>query len=334
MRTPVHPVAYIEPDQGLVYAYALDGKGGGRRLDWDGLRAWKTEDGPLWVHLDRTDEQAQAWLTGDTGLDPINAEALLREETRPRVELVGPESVLLLMRALNFNVGADPDDLVSLRIWVEPRRLVTLRHRHVQAARDCRIALDAGRGARSVPELLRLITERINYQFESSIDEMDDSLAVIETRVDEHQRFDHGALTAVRREAVELRRFLAPQRDMLVHLRGLNLVWLFGRHKDAWRELANITTHYVEELDNIRERAAIVNDQLNSQSNQLMNRTIYAMTLMTGLFLPLTFITGLLGINVAGIPQADHPSAFYAVCAFLLVVAGVQLLIFRRLRWL
>lgn len=326
--------SFIPPEQGLVYAFLLDGKGGGRRLDWDGILAWRPEDGPLWLHLDRSHERAQLWLKEQSGIDPVNAQALLREETRPRVETAGQESLLLMMRALNFNVGADPNDLLSLRVWVEPRRLVTLRRRQVQAARDCRQLLESGHGVHNVPELTRVLTERINNQFEAAIDELDDRLAEIERCQEENRHFETGTLSSVRREAVELRRYLAPQRDMLVHLRGLNLPWLFGRHKDTWRELANITTHYVEELDNVRERSSIVHDQLSSQINLAMNRTIYAMTLMTGLFLPLSFVTGLLGINVAGIPLAENHDAFYLVCGLLAVIAVIQLLVFRRLRWI
>lgn len=324
----------ITPDEGLVYAFVLDGRGGGRRLDWAGLRAWKPEHGPLWIHLDRSHVRAQEWLGCESGLDPINAEALLQEETRPRVEILGPECLLMMMRGLNFNLGADPIDLISLRAWVEPLRLVTLRRRHVVASKDCRLALERGHGARNIPELLRRLAERINYRFESAIDNLDEQLADIEELVDGHKRVREGMVSAIRRDAVTLRRHLAPQRDMLVHLRGMNLNWLFGKHRDAWRELANLTTHYVEELDNIRERSAIVHDQLNSRVAAAMNRTIYAMTLMTVLFMPLSFVTGLLGINVGGIPGADSNFGFYAVCGLLLILAAGQLILFRRLRWL
>ncbi|MBI2381454.1 MAG: zinc transporter ZntB [Gammaproteobacteria bacterium] len=326
---------YLEPVDGLVYALILNGQGGSRQIGWDELKAWRPEQGPLWAHVDRSHPKVQAWLYEESGLDSINAGALLREDTRPRAEFGSGESLLLMMRGLNFNEGDDPTDLVSLRAWVEPGRLITLRKRHVLAAKDCREALSKGKGARSIPELLRRIAERINYRFESAIDAVDNELADLEILADARRKqFPEQKLSGIRRDAVELRRYLAPQRDMFAHLRGMSPPWLFGKHKDAWRELSNIATHYVEELDNIRERAAILQDQRAARLSQAMNRTIYAMTLMTGLFLPLTFITGLLGINVGGIPGADSPLGFHIVSGVLLVLAVGQLLVFRRLRWL
>lgn len=70
--------AGVEP--GLRFAVVLDGKGGCVELDWQGVAAWKPEQGFLWVHLERDAPEAQAWVMGPSGIDPLIAEALIAED--------------------------------------------------------------------------------------------------------------------------------------------------------------------------------------------------------------------------------------------------------------
>jgi len=102
-------------EEGLVAAYRLDGRGGGTPLDWDGIGAWQPGDGVLWVHLNRQFEDAQRWLRERSGLDEVVVEALLAEETRPRCVPMG-NGVMLFLRGVNLNPGADPEDMVSIRL--------------------------------------------------------------------------------------------------------------------------------------------------------------------------------------------------------------------------
>jgi zinc transporter len=93
----------VDQGNGLLFAYVLDGQGGGRELDWEGIRAWSPEDGVLWVHLDRTGEQARAWVSDETGIDKATTETLLMPAaTRPRVQRIG-DGLLVVLRGLNFN---------------------------------------------------------------------------------------------------------------------------------------------------------------------------------------------------------------------------------------
>ena len=78
-------------------AYVLDGIGGGRILDPDGVRQWSHEQGVLWAHFDLRGADTQKWITQQSGLDPLIAEALLAEETRPRSMPIG-EGLLVVLR--------------------------------------------------------------------------------------------------------------------------------------------------------------------------------------------------------------------------------------------
>ena len=109
----------MDQKNGLVFSYLLDGKGGGTNIDWDGIGKWSAGQGTLWMHLDYASEQVQRWLRQQSGLTAITCEALLADETRPRWVSAG-EGLMLILRGVNCNPGSDPEDMVSLRLWLEP----------------------------------------------------------------------------------------------------------------------------------------------------------------------------------------------------------------------
>lgn len=121
----------------LLFAYRLDGRGGGRELGWDECRGREPGTGVLWMHLERTNPATRLWLQNESRLDPWAVEVLLAEETRPRC-LALEDGLIVILRGVNLNPGADPEDMVSIRVFAEADRLITLRHRPLLAAQDLR----------------------------------------------------------------------------------------------------------------------------------------------------------------------------------------------------
>ena len=89
----------METTDGLIKSFLLDGRGGGKILDWNNIRHWLPEQGTLWVHLDFTHPEAQHWLTHDSALEEIVAQALIADETRPRCDFIA-EGALISLRGV------------------------------------------------------------------------------------------------------------------------------------------------------------------------------------------------------------------------------------------
>ena len=92
--------------------------------------------------------------------------------------------------------------------------------------------------------------------------------------------------------------------------------------------------HGCVDRDSARDRAAVSQDELNSRLSEQMNHTMYVLSIVAAVFLPLGLFTGLLGINVGGIPGTEDPWAFLIVCVLLVVIAIGLLVVFRRKRWI
>jgi zinc transporter len=316
---------------GLIWAFDVDTSGRGTELGWDTLDGPLT-DGFRWVHLELEAEDARGWLHERSGLNEIECEALLADETRPRATPMG-EGLLLILRGVNLNPGADPEDMVSIRLWADEKRVITVRRRRLLALEDIQSQMRKGRGASNVGEFVAELADRLVERMAGVVGSLDEGLDAVEEddRAAQEQRM---ALVDLRRQSIALRRHLAPQRDALARLSTERISWLAEHERLLLREVLDRTTRYVEDLEAARERAALTQEELSNRLAEQMNRRMYALSVVAGVFLPLSFLTGLLGINVAGIPGAETWWAFAAVSASLGVFAVGEVILFRRLGWL
>lgn len=324
----------MSKEDGLVLAYVLNGHGGGRRIDWDGVRAWKPADGLLWVHLNYAEPGARDWIRDESGVDPVVAESLVLEEVRPRSVLTG-DGLMVVLRGVNLNPGQNREDMVAVRLWIEKHRVITLRHRRILSMDDLRERIERGVGPVSAGTFLVDTAERLVDRMavviadvEENVDSLDEMVATAESAQLRTQ------LSQVRRVAILLRRYLAPQRDAMSRLYSEPVEWLDERERLRLRELADRTMRYVEDLDAARDRAGVGQEELANRMAEQMNNRMYLLSVVAALFLPLGFVTGLLGINVGGLPGTESPVAFIAVCIILLLLAFLQLWIFKRRGWI
>lgn len=324
----------MSEQSGLNHAFVLDGKGGGRAVDWSGIEAWQETDGVLWVHLDLTSEHARRWLRERSGLEDIAVEALMAEETRPRAVAQG-DGLILTLRGVNLNPGENPEDMVSLRVWADARRIITLRFRRLMAIDDLVQGLEAGHGPADVGALVVQIARNLTARMWPVVGGMDDQMDALEDLVAAEQTDGlRDRLIVQRRQAIGLRRFLAPQREALSRLATEPLVWLDERDRLRLRETTDQVARIVEDLDAMRERGSLVKDELVTRISERMNRTMYLLSLVATIMLPLSLITGALGMNVGGVPLAENKQGFILVSLGLGVTAVVLIWLFRRLKWL
>lgn len=327
-------VMIMAETNGLVCAFVHLSDGLWKRVGWNEVRMWKSEQGLLWVHLDRTVEQARKYLQDESGLDRLVSENLVAEETRPRALEIDGNSVVNL-RGVNLNPGAEPEDMVSIRMSITPERIITTRHRRLMAIDDLRERMVKGRGPRSAGDFLVDIAGLLVDRMAPIIEDLDEVCDELEDRVvtGEHAN-TRSKLAAVRRQAISLRRYLAPQREAMSRIHAETIGWLDARHKAQLREITDRVTRYVEDLDAIRERAAVIQDEVINRVSEQMNRNTYLLALVATIVLPLGLITGLLGINVDGIPgSADTPWAFNAVVGVLVLLVIAEYFVLRKLKW-
>ncbi len=318
----------------LIYAYQLSGQQAGKKLDWQTVSSQPLPQGDLcWLHFDYTHPDTANWLESQEGLDEIVIATLLSEETRPRTS-VFDDGVLLTLRGINMNPDSDPEDMVSIRIWASDQRIITARHRRMLSAQDMAQNIEAGKGPVSSGEFIALFAERLIARVQEVISSMEDKVEEIEERALEGNANSlRGEIADLRRQAVALRRYLKPQHEAMQQLQNPRIALFNDEHRAHLRETTNHLIRYIEELESIRDRAAITQEELANMIAEQLNNRMYVLSIVAALFLPLGFLTGLLGINVGGVPGADNESAFAVFCVAMAALIAVQVVVFRAKHW-
>jgi len=316
-----------------IRIYGFDGAGGVQRLPPEQKTArdpGSPEGGFVWVHVDGASEAGRAWLAA-AGLDRHEIEALLAEETRPRCTL-HEDIALMNLRGVNLNPGAEPEDMISVRLFVSARMMISVQMRTLQALVDLMSALDRGQGSTTPGDLIARLALRLADRAEPVVAALNERADQLEDTMEDEGRGDsvmRADLADIRRTSIVMRRYMFPQRDALSTLEIEDLDWLSLRDRSRLREATERVTRLAEELDALRDRAQVVHDQILDIRAEAMNRQMLVLSVVAAVFLPMGLVTGLLGINVGGIPGATWPYAFWSVCVLLLVIAAGQIWLFR-----
>jgi len=321
-----------DSEDGLICAYLFDGDGGAKPLGWDDLDV--AHDGVVWAHLDFSHPKGRDWIQKRGELEPHVIEALLSDESRPR-SLEFEEGILTILRGVNTNPGEEVDDMVSIRIWTEKDRIISTRRRRLMSVVDIQEALEEGKGPTSPGTFLILLADRLSDRIgdavesiEVSIDEAEDATAAGTSLA------SRAVLSAIRRKTARIRRYLAPQRDALDRLSRTRSELLDSEGVAMLQELTSRMTNYIDEMDLARERAMVLQEEALSVLAAEQNARMLVLSIVAAVFLPLAFFTGLMGMNVAGLPGLEDQRAFWIVLGLMFAAAGGILGYFKFRKWL
>jgi zinc transporter len=302
-----------------------------RRLSLEEAGAYRG-DGFLWIHLEGRDERDLAFIRAEQSIPDIAVGALVATETRPRCDQI-EDGAILNLRGPGETDPADSDKLVSIRLWAARHRVTSLSRRRLTATKPVMQLAEAGK-LRDPGDLVAAFAREISRQLDPQVAGLGDALDECESDLDGSSLYRlRTAITRIRADAIAFRRFVAPNRDALLELAGMQIEWLAEDDRLHIREAADRFARMTEELEAVRERAALLHEQLTDLRAEQLDQRSLLISMVAFIFLPLTFITGLLGMNVRGIPYAEEPWAFWGVVGFCVVVGLIVFAWFLAERW-
>ncbi len=286
----------------------------------------------VWVHLSTAAEHAQTWLRDEAKLDDYVVDALTATETRPRCEAIG-DGAFLNLRGRSKEELDSSDLLASVRIWAVKGRVFSVTRKPMIAVAEVEKMVRHDE-VRDPGDLIAAFATAITADLDPDVANLGDELDDCEEQLDAERVFElRRAVSKVRVAAIGYKRFLSPQRAALEKLAALPGDWLADDDRLHLATAADRAARMAEELESIRERAALIHETLTDmRAEQIDNRSLI-ISIAAMVFLPLTFLTGLYGMNVKGLPYADEPWAFDAICGGCALLSAGIVIYFVHRHW-
>ncbi len=289
-----------------------------------------SQPGQYWMHLMRTEDSA---LISKLDINENEIESLVAEVTRPSFWQVNDKEFVLFLRAVNLNPNSQPEDMVSLRIFCDGERLISVMNRPVQAAQEVKTLIENQGEDWSIVDVFLALIRNVLTKIEKHVKHLMEKVNQLEELEDQDSEIPFYEVHDLRRAVSRLSRFIVPQLDSIKKLSASEYSWLSESAQQEIREFLNKMNYLNEEITLIKERSEILNNELSNNISNRANKNLYLISIISVIFLPLSFITGLLGINVGGIPGANAENGFLIVSGIILVMAIVQGIIMKVFKW-
>ncbi|WP_296431797.1 CorA family divalent cation transporter [Yoonia sp.] len=283
-----------------------------------------------WLHFDLATQGLTEWCAAM--LPPLAGRALLATKTRPHVE-INDDGLLATFRGVNFNEGAALEDMVSLRLWMTDKLVVTVRKDRVFAMEDLAKQMLTTDVPPTPARLVARVTENLVARIEQVSLDLELRTDQLEEAIYDNDSGDVTTLAPLRRSVIKLRRHIGPMSDALKSLATIETVLISKKLRHRLRDTANRATRSVEEVHEVSDRLIALGQHIDLNNDTRLARNSYVLSVIAAIFLPLGFLTGLFGVNVGGMPGVDSELGFLILCLAMATVGGVGYLILRWIKW-
>ncbi len=282
-----------------------------------------TSDAPLWLHFNLSQASTEKWLREHTPLPPEFYEVLQQGSRSTRIELVD-DALIAVVNDVLHGFSFDPSETSTLWMYVTATLVISARRKPLKSVDRLRHALQNGAQVQTTVELLNhLLRDQADVligilrESVKRTDKIEDDL--LAGRLDA-KRSNLGNL---RRVLVRLQRLMAPEPAALFRLLQRPPHWIDELDLQDLRQSSEEFSAVLVDMASLQERIKLLQEEIAAMVNERNSRSLYTLTVFTVMALPINMIAGLFGMNVAGIPLADHAHGFWMVVSLVACVTGI-----------
>ena len=275
----------------------------------------------LWLHFSLSNAASEPWLKKYLTLPDTFYESLRSDVDATHLEQEG-DSLVARIHDVLFDFTFDAP-VATTTLCVKPRVLVSAHIRPWRSIDQLRTAVQAGQIFRSPIEILaRLLRDQANVLVDI-VRKAKKRIGPLEEQLLAKRVFvNRSELGSLRRMLVRLQRLLAPEPAAFFRLLNQPPGWISQDELQNLQQAAEKFSSAVSDTASLVERVKQLQEELAAFVNEQTNRTLFVLTLVTVLALPINLVAGLFGMNVGGIPLAQHPYGFFLVVGNLLVLTA------------
>jgi zinc transporter len=269
-----------------------------------------------WLHVNLSSAACEKWLKAHTQLADEFYETLHQGSRSTRIELAD-NTLIAVVNDVLHDFSFEASDISTLWVAVAPHLMISARRTPLQSIERLHQAVRSGEPIRSSVELLvHLLRDQADVLVTivrdavARIDIVEDTLLAGRLRA---KRSDLGSM---RRVLVRLQRLLAPEPAALFRLLQRPPAWMAELDAQELRQSSEEFSVVLSDMASLQERIKLLQEEIAARVNEETGRSLFVLTIVTVLALPINIIAGLLGMNVGGIPLAQHAHGFW-------IIAGV-----------
>ena len=322
-------ITYGADKTGLLCGYRFENGAPGVPVDLMEAAAWLRSEAPkgksdfVWLHFNLSDAAAEASIRKHLNAVPEFFEALHEGSRSTRIE-DAHDTLIAVVNDVAYEFAFDPAEMASLWLNVGPHMALSARSHPLRSIDRLRDSVKNGKKPleSSVSFLNHLLREqgdvlvRIVRDATVQVDVVEDKFLVGRLH---NRRADLGKL---RRVLVRLQRLLAPEPGALFRLLRLPPPWVSERDLEELRQATEEFSLTIRDMSELKERIKLLQEEIAAQVSEETNRSVFVLTMVTVLALPINIVAGLLGMNVGGVPLANSPHGFMVIVAIIGVFTG------------
>lgn len=318
---------------GLICAFRFGGAGP-VRLNWTDIQAPSPADPVefVWIHLKMADSRIHDWLEQTDSIPEAARAFLAGHDSRPRLH-VTEQGVYGLLVDLKMEADDQDNEKGVLHFFMDGTRLITVRTRALQSTDKLRRLAEEGANFDSTLALLAKLLQCLSEGFAEKLEILTDEVDDIEASVlADRKEADRVALSAVRRQLAEFRRYINPERNILGRLCTLRHAWAEAQALDRLAQVIDALHGLGGNIDALYERAKLLQEEIASQMAEEMNRNLMVLSILTALLMPGTLLSGIFGMNMADVPGLQTPGAFWWVLSLMAALGAGMLALLKKLK--
>lgn len=337
---PAIAATYGGDEAGLICGYLFNTLGSGhaqelnsrQAADWlarqsaqpdPAVAADQSSPAYLWLHFNLSHAQAVKWLQRHVDLAEDFFDALAESQPSTRIERTD-DALVAVINDVHFDFGFESGDIATLWISVGPGLVVTARNQPLRSVDTLRTAVREGESPPSPTALLEHLLRaqadalvKIVRGVTARVDAVEDEL--LRGRLDQRRT----RLGVLRRLLVRLQRLLAPEPAALFRLLQRPPGWMAADDIDELRGATEEFSVVLRDMQALQERIKLLQEEIAANVNEDNNRSLFVLTVVTVLALPINILAGLFGMNVGGIPLAENGHGFWIVVAIVLSFTAI-----------